>query len=79
MPSLKHSLVIFLAASISAQGVNCALLASRNPLPGATAGNNNYAGMWGLVSGGRELAILPARSGTYVYGVYVLKNTKETR
>jgi choice-of-anchor B domain-containing protein len=61
------ALAFSLTAALSAQGVNCRLLATRNPIPGGTPGNNNYAGMWGLLSAGRELAILPARSGTYVY------------
>jgi choice-of-anchor B domain-containing protein len=56
-----------LAAALSAQGFNCRLLSNVNPLTGATASRNNYAGMWGMVVNGRELAILPARSGTYVY------------
>ncbi len=56
-----------IAAAVSAQGVNCRLLSTVNPLTGATASRNNYAGMWGVVVNGRELAILPARSGTFVY------------
>jgi len=55
------------AAAAAAQGVNCRLLANVNPMPGATSSRNHYAGMWGAVVNGRELAILPARNGTYVY------------
>jgi choice-of-anchor B domain-containing protein len=60
-------LVAVSAASLAAQGVNCRLQANVNPLTGATGSRNNYAGIWGMVVGGRELAILPARSGTFVY------------
>lgn len=56
-----------LGASLSAQGFNCQLHSTVNPLTGATSSKNNYAGMWGTVLNGRELAILPARSGTFVY------------
>jgi choice-of-anchor B domain-containing protein len=65
---LKFAIGTCLTASLAAQtAVNCRLLANRNPLTGATGSRNNYAGMWGAVIGGRELAILPARSGTYIY------------
>jgi len=62
-PALAAGLV----ATVAAQGVNCRLQATVNPLTGATGSRNNYAGIWGMVVGGRELAILPARSGTFVY------------
>lgn len=64
---VRSAIVASLAAALTAQGVNCRLLSTVNPLTGATASKNNYAGMWGMVVNGRELAILPARSGTFVY------------
>jgi choice-of-anchor B domain-containing protein len=60
-----------LAASLSpltlGQTVNTRLLARVDRYPGATSPTNNYAGIWGMVVNGREIAVVPARAGTVFY------------
>ncbi|MCC6781852.1 MAG: choice-of-anchor B family protein [Planctomycetes bacterium] len=63
--SLVASLV--LAAAALPQGSNVRMLAHVDRFPGGTASTNHYAGVWGLVVNGRELAVVPARTGTIFY------------
>ncbi len=72
MPTLRFALVslafaIPVAAPVAAQGTNMRLLANVVRFPGATAPTSNYSGVWGMVVNGRELAIVPARTGTLIY------------
>ncbi|MBI5852209.1 MAG: choice-of-anchor B family protein [Planctomycetes bacterium] len=53
--------------AVRAQGTNVRLLAHVDRFPGGTASSNNYAGIWGTVVNGREIAIVPARTGTLFY------------
>jgi len=55
------------AALLSAQGQNVQLLAHVDRFPGGTASTNNYAGIFGAVVQGRELALVTARTGTLIY------------
>lgn len=57
---------------------NTRLLARVNPQPGATAPNNNYGGIWGMVVNGIEIALVPARTGTYVYDCSDPRNPRQT-
>ena len=58
---------VLTAAALTAQGQNVQLLAHVDRFPGGTASSNNYAGIYGAVIQGRELAIVTARTGTLIY------------
>jgi choice-of-anchor B domain-containing protein len=68
------------AAALHAQTppMNVRLLSQVNPVPGAGPNTNNYAGIWGMVVAGREIAILPARTGTYIYDCTDPRNPVQT-
>jgi choice-of-anchor B domain-containing protein len=66
-----------LLVPLAAQGKNMRLLSTRDKFPGAVAPNNNYAGIWGMVVNGREIAIVPARTGTIIYDCTDPKNPIE--
>lgn len=74
--SLCAAAAALLALPAPAQ-TNAKLLASRDKFPGAVAPNNNYAGIWGMVVKGREIALVPARTGTIVYDCTDPKNPIE--
>jgi choice-of-anchor B domain-containing protein len=59
--------VLSLLGSAAAQGVNVRMRAHVLRFPGATAPTSNYSGVWGMVVNGRELALVPARTGTLIY------------
>ena len=66
--SARATLALSLSAALlSAQGVNCRLLGRADKYPGANSPTNNYAGIWGMVVNGREIAVVPARTGTVFY------------
>ncbi|MGA0868907.1 MAG: hypothetical protein ACO3UM_08245, partial [Planctomycetota bacterium] len=70
IPALARGLLLAPAlttALLSAQGQNVRLLASIDRFPGGTASANNYAGIFGAVVQGRELALVTARTGTLIY------------
>jgi len=56
-----------LVPSLASQSVNARLLARVDKYPGAVSPRNNYAGIWGMVVNGREIAVVPARTGTIFY------------
>ena len=56
-----------LATAGPALAQNIQQLAHVDRFPGGTASTNHYAGIWGTVVNGREIAIVPARSGTVFY------------
>jgi choice-of-anchor B domain-containing protein len=66
-----------LAAVLPAQ-LNTRLLARVDPQPGAVSPTNNYGGVWGMVVNGRELALVPARTGTYIYDCSDPRNPRQT-
>lgn len=56
-----------LSSFLSAQTLNARLLARVDKYPGAVSPQNNYAGIWGMVVNGREIAVVPERFGTVFY------------
>ncbi len=56
-----------LAAAVAAQGTNVRLLSHIDKFPGGTSSNTNDAGVWGMVVGGCEYALIAARTGTIIY------------
>lgn len=56
-----------LAPFALAQTVNARLLSRVDKYPGATSPRNNYGGIFGLVVNGREIAVVPTRTGTIFY------------
>lgn len=59
--------LLLVVCAANAQGTNVRMLAHVDRFPGGTGSTNNYAGIWGLVVNGVELAVVPARTGTLFY------------
>lgn len=67
-PLLRAVAVVGTLVSFSAsQNLNATSLARRDKYPGAASPTNNYAGIWGMVVNGREIAVVPTRFGTVFY------------
>ncbi len=66
------ALTLLTVASVAVPSVavaqnNVRMLSHVDRFPGGTASSNRYAGIWGMVVNGREMAIVPARTGTLFY------------
>ncbi len=60
-------LAVSLVSLAPCQTVNARLVSRVDKYPGASSPTNNYGGIWGMVVNGREIAVVPARTGTVFY------------
>lgn len=65
-PAAIAALSLLSLAPLAAQGT-ITMLAHVDRFPGGTPSTNHYAGICGTVVRGRELAVVPARTGTLIY------------